>query len=516
MKYWSLLLFIFVANSAWSSYQFEDLPRYLDEGQYYQCAEFAPKRPIKVAIIDLYFGDNLEEKRGKSLPLDFEVLNPEYNQSEDMSGYHAFYTAEVLHEYMSRGGECPENSAKMYLIPYSGYTQFSEAVDAAIAKDVDVILYTIVWNAFGNGDGTGFINQVANRALDAGITWINAAGNFQRNVWQGDLKRADGQLTFGREDKLYIECMPSEGNECSLLAYLSWNDFKNDPEQGTTKDLNFVLVDEVDEKVRSSSRIQMQSLEQANKIGNTATIYPYEFIRISPKDRGRKLKKGRRYAFKIYAESTDWSYEDFFRLSVEGEGIRLLSPSPDKPNTIFPPADNPRVISVGAYDAELSSYYERGSFLKPEILGVSKIVRDNKTYLGSSVTATLYAAQFALLKNRMPNASEEEVRRAVETRFQSYPKCNYEIDIGPDFGAIYDLKQTGIHLKAVVGPEMIYILTPSNPYRLFGIEYSSYKQAGYSLDEGFTTWSSREIRRLDPKRNFILLEDNGSYRTCPQ
>src|SRR5690606_13228830 len=138
----------------------------------------------------------------------------------------------------------------VYLYKSDGYSNFSWAIEDAIKNGVDVILHSMVIEYGSNYDGHGFYNALVNRATEAGIVWINSAGNFglttdNANVVLGvkNWVQFDGL----KGNALPVECkLPkkSKEKECNIRIVLSWDDFKNKPYIGTKKDLDLFLSDE--------------------------------------------------------------------------------------------------------------------------------------------------------------------------------------------------------------------------------------------------------------------------------
>jgi hypothetical protein len=136
--------------------------------------------------------------------------------------------------------------AALFLVNQNTDTQFDKAVDCLIAKGVQVINYSINWYYDGPGDGTGRINEIVNKATNAGITFVNSAGNFGDRHWSGNWTDADGdgwlEFSSGSETQQFT-VNAGERIELALRWADSWQAACNDYDlflaQGTEN--NYVI-----------------------------------------------------------------------------------------------------------------------------------------------------------------------------------------------------------------------------------------------------------------------------------
>jgi hypothetical protein len=134
---------------------------------------------VRIAVLDnSFFGYQTEV--GKRLPAStqyFPGVTSDADRFEDKS-MHGLFMAILIHQIVLKSG-CQANY-QLSLFNSNGLTKFTDAVNSVIRDGHDIVLYSQVWEYGGNGDSRGFINAIVNKALDAGILWINAAGNFGR------------------------------------------------------------------------------------------------------------------------------------------------------------------------------------------------------------------------------------------------------------------------------------------------------------------------------------------------
>ncbi|RYZ95001.1 MAG: protease, partial [Proteobacteria bacterium] len=305
----------------------------------YFSRDHRPERAVRVAIFDNGFKD-ADKEIGRSLPRNTQII-PGPVPLEGEEDVHGFYMARILWSLVSLGGEDERYApAEFRLYRTFGYSNFEAAIKDAIARKVDVILYSQSWDYGGNFDGRGFINKLVNQALDAGILWINSSGNTGSTTYNGGIVDGrDGWIKLpGRNDSVEIRCPKTPLGKCPLRAVLSWNDFKDDVTQGSDKDLDFVLTDDTLNIVQSSALRQVKTAEEAAVPGSSQ--YPREIITA-------ELKPGV-YFLRVKKKSENFSSRDAFRISVQGDSLQMRNA--DRRESVLAPADNARVISVGASD----------------------------------------------------------------------------------------------------------------------------------------------------------------------
>lgn len=343
------------------------------------------KQTVKIAVLDNGF-KGYQSAIGKYLPADTTYHAGPVAVDANTEEVHGLYMAEIVSSLLAY---TPGVNYEMHLYSAFGYSNLEAAVKDVAANGFDIVLYSQVWEYGGNGDGRGFINKLINQALDKGIIWINAAGNFgdgTYRTWIEDSKD-DWVRLPGPNDTVRFRC--EKGGPCPLRIVLSWNDFKDDVDEGTDKDLDLILTDDTLRIVGSSALKQMKKFPEGTP---GASLYPREIINqmvdpglyfIRVKDRSKNFQR-----------SKDW-----LRLTVSGGRITLKDQTPGE--TLLPPADNPRVISIGASDTPKSSVSLRQQ--KPELVTPSLLsLLTGEQYEGSSNSAAITAAAAVVLKSLNP------------------------------------------------------------------------------------------------------------------
>lgn len=325
-------------------------------------------RKIKFAILDNGF-KGLDAEIGKSLPAACPAAGSctQYHDevktvadTREHRSPHGTQMTKLAHQIIKRSGA--DASVEYHLYNTYGYDKLKAAVEDIAKGGFDVVLYAQVWEYGGNLDGKGFINALINKALASGVLWINAAGDFGRTTRVAPVKVKDGFVEFTKNGKtsdgVTLVCKQWS---CELTATLTWNDFKDEIQVGTDKDLDLILLNSKGEIVPVGEHYA-GTKRQALKPADTEefSYYPREFIESEATgEKGPKpLNKGT-YKLRVKAVSSNFDENrDSLRLTVvDGQGIEVQDADTDE--TLLIPADNPGVIAVGAYDTATSGKSKR-------------------------------------------------------------------------------------------------------------------------------------------------------------
>jgi putative cell wall-binding protein len=176
---------------------------------------------VKVAIIDSGFEGYTDRQLSGDLPLSLTTQNYCFDNGDSTFalGVHGAGVAEIVYEMAP--------NAQLYLICVDSGGDLALAVDYAIANGVRVINESMSWFPPGRGDGSGFLEPIVTDAHDAGIVWVNSAGNEAQNHWGGTFVDADGDdwLDFTGTDAVGEENhFVLDGAE-SIYVALRWDDW---------------------------------------------------------------------------------------------------------------------------------------------------------------------------------------------------------------------------------------------------------------------------------------------------
>jgi hypothetical protein len=415
-------------------------------------------RGLKVAVFDKGF-QGYQGEVGRSLPRNTVYVPGPVKAPAEVQTNHGLRMAQILTALATDNLQQPEVINEFYLYNVFGYSNFKAAVDDAIRRKVDVISYSEVWEYGGNNDGHGFINAQVSRATAAGITWVNAAGNFAQTTY-------NGPVTTGKDDwvrlpdqnqALSLRCEADRGHTCPVKVVLSWNSFSDNVDVGTNKDLDLALTDDLLNIVQTSALKQSAELKEDQP---GFSKYPREILTA-------ELKPGA-YFLRVKNRSQNFGAKDRLRITVDGDQIKM--PSRTRGESLLNPADNPSVITVGAVDSDRSSVSTR--LHKPEISTASSVVlKDGSEFRGSSNAAAIVAA--AVVRARVQNPdlrTKNEILRAISYRY-SWDDVGLSVRdlyFGPKQGDCFqalDWPAAPNYVKAVLNRGAVLVET-SQGYRL--------------------------------------------------
>lgn len=339
-------------------------------------------KPLKVAVLDKGFM-GFEGQIGQSLPPNTVYVPGPVAPPPDLKVEHGLRMAQIFWDLASDSGAYPNVVAELRLYNVFGFSNFQAAIQDLIADDVDLVLYSEVWEFGGNFDGGGFINAEVQKALDAGVVWINAAGNFAQTTFNSPIASAqDDWLKLPDQNQsLALRCLDNPQKKCQVKVVLSWNDFKDEPEIGTGKDLDLALTDDM------LTVLQVSRLRQTNapQTGPGESKYPRESLTA-------ELSPGL-YFIRVKKMSDNFSSQDRLRITVDGEFLSMPSATPEE--SVLNPADLPGVLTVGAADSPRSGLSAK--MKKPDLWALSSIILDDgQEFRGSSNSAAIVAARLAL------------------------------------------------------------------------------------------------------------------------
>lgn len=324
-------------------------------------------RTPKFAIFDNGYED-MESEKGKLLPADTEVRNEVRTVADQrpIDSLHGTAMARVAAQMIKAAKV--QGDYKLVLFNTYGFSRLEKAVKSVIAEGFDVVLYSGTWEAGGNGDGTGEINDLVKEATDAGIIWINAAGDFGKSMRRAPVTNREWVQFKGSDGKLHdqakVTCTPLFDvkpyyiKTCALRIHLAWTDRPVDaaPQAGETaqpkaRDLDLFVYDSAGKLIAQKDQTgEREQVLQEDKNSLNSSVLLRELLEY-------KLSRGT-YTIKIRNKSMNFDpTKDEYRLSVSGAGGEMEDP--DLNESLLPPADNPGVIVIGASDSPESSRSKR-------------------------------------------------------------------------------------------------------------------------------------------------------------
>ena len=286
--------------------------------------------------------------------------------------------------------------------PISG-GDLRNTVDWMISENVLVIDHSLDWTFSGPGDGTSPYNDSAlktvDRAVAAGIIWINAAGNNAETTWFGAYSdpEDDDLINFnGTDASINMQLLAGD----SVIVQLRWDDSWD----AANRDFDLVIWDFSTEQIVAGSYEFQQ--------GDVGDI-PYERLSYTaPRDDD--------YGVFVYHESG--TVPDWLQVTVWGtESIQHYTEN----GSITSPAEsaNSGMLAVGAapwHDTTtIQSYSSRGPTpdgrVKPDITGADcgatalfPLDESNNAFCGTSQSSAHVAGLAALVLQRFPDLTPVE------------------------------------------------------------------------------------------------------------
>ncbi len=365
---------------------------------------------VRVAVIDVGFS-GYEEAFAEAAAL-VRARSFRADGSLDGGSGHGLRAASIVHELAPR--------AELLLLSFSGTETLAAAVEYAIEEGVDIISFSIGFVHNGPGDGTGPVNEIVDRAVEAGVLWAAAAGNWARQHWAGPFSDPDGDGVHE-----FSPGEPLNGRHYAagdlISASLRWDDQWG----AACSDYDLELVGPEGTLVQASRGVQ------------DCDDNPVEGLRVLATTSGR-------YAARVVAapgtsESSNGEHAlSLLLLGTPGRDERLDWFEPA--GSISQPADHPSVVAVGILSSagEVARFSSRGPAadgrLKPDLLAPTVLPdadATGPTLGGTSDAAPIVAAVGALLIEAMPELSGEEVAAALRERARQRGATPPDLERGP-------------------------------------------------------------------------------------
>ena len=343
-----------------------------------------------VAIVDSGFAGYLDAL-GSSLP--DEVVARSFRLDSDVNAGtdHGLRAAEIVHDVAP--------NAALYLVNFSTEAELSAAVDFLIAEDVDVVSFSLGFIHSGPGDGTGVINAIVSRAVDAGIAWSVASGNWAEQHWSGVFADTDGNSIheFVPDEQLNGRAFRAGD---LVIASLRW--------EGTwgaaCDDYDLELFGPDGALVAASRDIQSCSGDPVESVELLAT------------------QAGTYSARVVEARSDAPRMLSLLVLGIPDRGDVLDLPVAAR--SLSQPADHSGVLSVGALlndSLTEAAFSSRGPTAdgrsKPDLLSPTGLVNSaGETFSGTSAAAPHAAGMLALLSEAFPTLSANQLIAELRAR----------------------------------------------------------------------------------------------------
>lgn len=375
-------------------------------------------RGAKVAVVDLGF-DGARSLVGNGLPRGTVLRS--FRADGDITGAgspHGTAAAEII------GAIAPD--VTLYLVNFATEVELANAVDWLISEGVQVISSSVGWPGSSYGDGAGTINEVIQRADRAGVTWVQASGNYGNTHWSGLFNDPDGNgfHNFGGSDEgntLFLRRVrPTEERIFRVEVFLTWDDWDT-----FRQDYDLFLF-QGDRVVAQSTAFQNGQFPPIEHIIYTSATQGDYWIAV------QRFRATRRAKLDI-AVTIDYNLEH----QVPGESI-------------VPPGDSRHAITVGAVEPNtlnLRAYSSQGPTkdgrTKPDLVApdaVSTLTYGPRGFTGTSAAVPYVAAAAALIRGARSGITPAAVRSMLMQRAVGAGGVNNQIGAG--YVALGDLPVT--------------------------------------------------------------------------
>jgi subtilisin family serine protease len=366
---------------------------------------------VRVAVIDGGF-QGYPSKLGHDLPQNVVVKNFVDSQPDaevDATTRHGTACAEIVHDMAPL--------AELYLLKIATDVDLNEAVDYAISQGVDVISTSLTFVNVTPGDGTGRFATITQKAREAGILWVTAAGNYRETHWSGAFIDGDGDNLHEFAPGVEVNVFGPGNNTAFqipagviLSPSIRWSDW-------TVIDQDFRLL---------LLRHNGSAFEIVSSSNNPQTGLPGQ----RPTERTTFITGGAPAIYGVAIQRVDAERTVHFHLLTPNRELDRRSPAMSLGNL----ADAPLALTAAAVDVDVPFIQEdyssegpingpggapSGGQRKPDLAAfanVSTASYGTRAFNGTSAATPHIAGAAAQVLSACPTASPGEVQDYLQSR----------------------------------------------------------------------------------------------------
>jgi len=367
----------------------------------------------RIAIIDAGF-QGYATRLGIDLPQAVTVKNfvdgqPDAEVGAPSDTKHGTACAEIAYDMAPL--------AEMFLLKISTDVDLNEAIDYAINHGIDVISTSLTFVNVTPGDGTGRFATMAQRARNAGILWVTAAGNYRETHWSGAFNDTDGDGLHEYASGVEVNVFgPGNGTAflipagTSLSPSIRWDDWT-----ALNQDLRLLLL-----------RYNGSTFEIVASSNNPQTGQSGQ----RPTERISYVTGGAAAIYGVAVQRNTGSRAVYMHLLTPNRELDRRVSAISLGNL----ADVAAVMTTAAVDVDVPFVREdyssegptngpggapSGGFLKPDIAAYANITTASygtRAFSGTSAATPHVAGAAALLLSAYPTASAGEAQDYLQTQ----------------------------------------------------------------------------------------------------